>query len=179
MAKSETRMPASQDDLFAFLEGLGIETTTVTHPPLYTVEQSQALRGTIAGLHSKNLFLKDKKGALFLVVAQEDAVIDLKRLHERIGASGRVSFGSAELMQSRLGVLPGSVTPFGVLSDQPAEIRVVLDAALVEGGAVNFHPLVNTATTTIAAKDLLTFLRATGHEPLLLAFSEPSGNPDL
>lgn len=172
-------MPASQDDLFAFLEGLGIETTTVTHPPLYTVEESQGLRGAIEGLHSKNLFLKDKKGALFLVVAQEEAVIDLKRLHERIGASGRVSFGSAELMQSLLGVLPGSVTPFGVLNDTEAQIQVVLDEALTGADAVNFHPLVNTATTTIASKDLLAFLGATGHEPLLLAFSAASANPDL
>lgn len=172
-------MPASQDDLFACLEGLGIETTTVTHPPLYTVEESQSLRGAIAGLHSKNLFLKDKKGSLFLVVAQEDAVIDLKRIHERIGASGRVSFGSAELMQSLLGVLPGSVTPFGVINDQPARIQVVLDEQLASADAVNFHPLVNTATTTIAASDLLAFLRATGHEPLLLSFSAEPASPDL
>ncbi|MFI5408215.1 prolyl-tRNA synthetase associated domain-containing protein [Kaistia sp. UC242_56] len=172
-------MPASQDELFDFLESLGIETTTVTHPPLYTVEESQALRGAIDGLHSKNLFLKDKKGALFLVVAEENAAIDLKRLHERIGASGRVSFGSAELMQSLLGVLPGSVTPFGVINDQPARLTVVLDEALATAGAVNFHPLVNTATTTIAAADLLAFLRATGHEPLLLSFSQAAASPDL
>lgn len=172
-------MTATQDDLFQFLHSLGIETATVEHPPLHTVGESQGLRGEIAGLHSKNLFLKDKKGALFLVVAEEDAAIDLKRLHERIGAAGRLSFGSAELMQELLGVQPGSVTPFGVLNDREARIRVVLDEALAAPGPVNFHPLVNTATTTIAATDLLAFLRATGHEPLLLSFSTAPASPDL
>ena len=172
-------MPASQDELFAYLDSLGIETVTVTHPPLQTVEESRALRGSIAGLHTKNLFLKDKKGALFLVVAEEEAVIDLKRLHERIGASGRVSFGSAELMQELLGVTPGSVTPLGVLNDRDGRIQVVLDETLAAADRVNCHPLVNTATTTLAASDLLAFLRATGHEPLLLSFSPATASRDL
>ncbi len=94
-------MPATPDDLAAFLRDLGMETTTVTHPPLHTVEESQALRGEIPGAHTKNLFLKDKKDALFLVVAPEDAAIDLKRLHQRIGAAGRLSFGRAELLARR------------------------------------------------------------------------------
>lgn len=172
-------MPATQDDLFRQFADLGIETVTVEHPPLFTVEQSQGLRGTIAGLHSKNLFLKDKKGALFLVVAEEDAAIDLKKLHERIGASGRLSFGPAELMLELIGVTPGSVTPFGLINDPEGRIRVVLDARLAGDEPVNFHPLVNTATTTIAAADLLAFLRATGHEPMLLDFSPVPASPDL
>lgn len=172
-------MPATPDDLFQLFHSLGIETVTVEHPPLFTVEESQGLRGEIAGRHSKNLFLKDKKGTLFLVVAEEEAAIDLKRLHERIGASGRLSFGSAELMQELLGVQPGSVTPFGLINDRETRIRVVLDEALAGADHVNFHPLTNTATTTIAAADLLTFLRATGHEPLLLSFSTAPASPDL
>src|SRR5215467_1816205 len=107
-------MAATPDDLFAFLDRLGIAHRTVTHPPLFTVEQSQALRGTIPGGHTKNLFLKDKKGALFLVTALEDAAIELKSLHRRLGASGRFSFGPAETMLETLGVVPGAVTPFGV-----------------------------------------------------------------
>src|SRR3954463_16216517 len=106
-------MPATPDELFAFLDRLGIAHTTVTHPPLFTVEQSQALRGTIPGGHTKNLFLKDKKDTVFLVVAPEDAKVDLKTLHHRLGA-GRFSFGSAELMRELLGVEPGAVTAFGV-----------------------------------------------------------------
>ena len=103
-------MAASQKDLSRFLDTLGIVTRTATHAPLYTVEESQALRGEIAGAHTKNLFLKDKKDALFLVVAREDAAIDLKRLHEKIGASGRLSFGKPDLLLETLGVTPGAVT---------------------------------------------------------------------
>src|SRR5215470_10459513 len=124
-------MPASPDDLFAFLDRLNIAHATVRHPPLFTVEQSQSLRGQIAGGHTKNLFLKDKRGALFLVTALEEAEIDLKSLHRQLGASGRFSFGSAEQMQATLGVEPGSVTPFGALNDIERHITVVLDAAMM------------------------------------------------
>lgn len=102
-------MPASPDDLFAHLDRLGIAHPTVSHPPLFTVEQSQALRGSIPGGHTKNLFLKDKKDALYLIVALEDAKIELKSLHRQLGATGRLSFGSADLMRELLGVEPGSV----------------------------------------------------------------------
>src|SRR5215468_9949710 len=137
------RTPATPDDLFAFLDRLGIAHETVNHPPLFTVEQSQALRGKIPGGHTKNLFLKDKKDALFLVVALEDATIELKSLHRLLGAAGRFSFGSAELMLELLGVEPGSVTPFGALSDAGGRVTVVLDRALMEHATINAHPLVN------------------------------------
>jgi Ala-tRNA(Pro) deacylase len=165
----EPRLPASRADLDAFLAGLGIQTSTVTHPPLHTVEESRALRGSIPGAHTKNLFLKDKKDAIFLVTTLEDAVLDLKRLHERIGASGRLSFGRAELLLETLGVIPGAVTPFGLINDRAGRVNVVLDAALMANPVVNCHPLVNTATTAISAGDLLAFVRATGHQPRVLA----------
>ncbi len=158
-------MPATREELMDYLDSLGIAAATVDHPPVFTVDEAQALRGKIAGAHSKNLFLKDKKGALFLVVAREDAAIDLKRLHGRIGASGRLSFGQAELLLARLGVTPGAVTPFGLINDRPPSVRVILEAALVAAETVNFHPLENTATTTLASADLMAFIRATGHEP--------------
>src|SRR5207244_3764532 len=153
------------DDLFAFLDRLGIPHPTVSHAPLFTVEQSQALRGQIAGGHSKNLFLKDKKDALFLVVALEDAAIDLKGLHRLLGASGRFSFGSADLMREVLGVTPGAVSPFGAINDTEGRLTVVLDAAMMEHPILNYHPLVNTQTTSIAREDLIKFLEATGHVP--------------
>src|ERR1700759_2084686 len=109
--------PARPDDLFAALDRLGVAHPTVSHPPLFTVEQSQGLRGSIPGGHTKNLFLKDKKGALYLVTALEDAVIELKSLHRLLGATGRFSFGSPDAMLEVLGVTPGSVTPFGALND--------------------------------------------------------------
>jgi len=164
-------MPATRDDLIAYLAGLGIETATVDHPPLHTVEESRALRGEIAGAHTKNLFVKDKKDAVFLITAPEDAALDLKQVHHTIGASGRVSFGKPELMMELLGVLPGSVTPFGMLNDTGGRVTMILDKRLMEADAINCHPLVNTATTTISPAGLLTFLRATGHEPKVVALA--------
>jgi Ala-tRNA(Pro) deacylase len=162
-------MPATPDDLFAFLDRLCIAHPTVSHAPLFTVEQSQALRGQIAGGHSKNLFLKDKKDALFLVVALEDAAIDLKGLHRLLGASGRFSFGSADLMREVLGVTPGAVTPFGAINDTQGRLTVVLDAGMMQHPVLNYHPLVNTMTTSIAREDLIKFLEATGHIPRITA----------
>ena len=158
-------MSATPDELFATLDRLDIRHSTVRHPPLFTVEQSQALRGQIPGAHIKNLFLKDKKGALFLVTALEDAAIELKSLHSRVGAGGRFSFGSAALMLETLGVEPGSVRPFGALNDTERRVTVVLDAALMARDTINAHPLTNTMTTTLSSQDLLRFLRATDHEP--------------
>jgi Ala-tRNA(Pro) deacylase len=161
-------MPATREDLMAALARLGIVVATVDHPPVFTVEEAQALRGQVPGAHTKNLFLKDKKDRLFLVVAPEDADIDLKQFHHRIGANGRLSFGKPDLLMETLGVTPGSVTAFAPLNDTAGRVTVVLDESLAGAGTVNCHPLVNTATTTIAAKDLLAFLRSTGHEPLIV-----------
>src|SRR5438067_11082700 len=97
-------MPATPDELFATLDRLGIARRTVNHMPLFTVEESRALRGQISGGHTKNLFLKDKKDALYLVVALENATIELKSLHRLLGASGRLSFGSADVLRATLGV---------------------------------------------------------------------------
>jgi Ala-tRNA(Pro) deacylase len=157
--------PATPDQLFAALDALGITHRTVKHPPLFTVEQSRSLRGQIPGGHTKNLFLRDKKHALFLVVAEEDAEIDLKGLHRVLGASGRFSFGSADLLREVWGVIPGAVTPFGAINDRAGRVTVVLDAAMMAHATLNYHPLVNTMTTSIARGDLVRFLESTGHAP--------------
>ena len=172
-------MPATPDELFAYLDRLGIAHPTVTHAPAFTVEEARAHRGQIAGGHTKNLFLKDKKDALFLVVALEDAAIELKSLHRTLGASGRFSFGSAELMRATLGVEPGAVTPFAVLNDVAARVSVVLDAAMMDHAVLNYHPLRNTMTTAITREDLIRFLAATGHPPRILAVADlaPAANP--
>lgn len=166
--------PTTPDALFAALDRLGIAHPTVSHPPLFTVEQSQAMRGKIAGGHTKNLFLRDKKGALFLVTALEDAAIDLKSLHRRLGASGRLSFGAANLMLELLGVMPGAVTPFGVINDTASRVTVVLDTALMDHAVINAHPLVNTMTTSIASGDLVKFLESTGHSPRIVPVAGPA-----
>lgn len=160
-------------ELFARLREMGIRTETREHEAVFTVAQSQRLRGSIEGVHSKNLFLKDKKGRLFLVVARDEAEVDLKRLHAAIGATGRLSFGAAELLRETLGVEPGSVTPFAAVNDLGRRVTVVLDEDLLRHERMNFHPLVNTMTTTIGRADLLTFLRATGHEPLFAQLPTP------
>ena len=165
-------MPATPDQLIAFLDSLAIATTTVEHPPLRTVEESQALRGDIPGGHAKNLFVKDKKGRMFLLVLGEETPVDLKRVHERIGAQGRVTFGSAELLEEVWGVKPGAVTPFGAVNDKAGRVRVVLDSALLAVARLNFHPLVNTRTTSLASADLVKFLKAVDHEPLVV---DPGG----
>ena len=168
-------MPATPDDLFAFLDKLGIAHPTVTHPPVFTVEEAKRLRGEITGGHTKNLFLKDKRDAVFLVTALEHAAIDLKTLHHRLGA-GRFSFGPADLLRELLGVEPGAVTPFGLINDTSQRVTVVLDAAMMAHDPLNYHPLVNTMTTSIRRDDLIAFLRATGHEPCILAVSGGPGS---
>jgi Ala-tRNA(Pro) deacylase len=170
-------MPATPEELFALLDGLGIAHRTVSHPPMFTVEQSRALRGSIPGGHTKNLFLRDKRGAFYLVAALEDAVIDLKALGPRLGASGRFSFGPADAMRQLLGVEPGAVTPFGVINDRDGHISVVLDAAMMAHQVLNYHPLVNTMTTAISRDGLVAFLKSTGHEPRVLAIAEARGAP--
>ncbi|KUL94666.1 DNA-binding protein [Bosea sp. WAO] len=165
--------PISPKDLVTALDNLGIATTRIDHEAVFTVAESKELRGAISGHHTKNLFLKDKKGRIFLVSALESTRIDLKRLHETLGASGRLSFGSAELLMEKLGVTPGSVTAFAVINDREGDVTMVLDAGLMTGEPMNFHPLVNTATLGIARDDMLAFLRSTGHEPLIVALPAP------
>lgn len=166
-------MPLTSDELLSFLDRLGIATVTVNHPPLFSVEQSRHLRGEIPGAHTKNLFLADRKGRLLLIAAEENAVIDLKRLHQKLGSSGRLSFGNADAMSAALGVEPGSVTPFAAINDKENRVSIVIDKALSMRDPLNFHPLVNTRTTGIAAVDLVRFLEAVGHPPRILEVSLP------
>jgi Ala-tRNA(Pro) deacylase len=170
-------MPKTPDELFATLDALGIAHKTITHPPVFTVEQAARLRGEVAGGHTKNLFLRDKKNALYIVVALEDAAIDLKGLHRLLGASGRFSFGSADLLREVWGVVPGAVTPFGAINDTQGRVTVVLDAKMMEHETLNYHPLVNTMTTSIARDDLVKFLESTGHMPRIERVSGPSADP--
>lgn len=164
-------MPLTRADLLARFAELGIATTTHDHPAVFTVAESADVKAAIPGAHSKNLFLKDKKGRVFLVTAEGHAAIDLKSISEKIGASGRVSFGKPELLFELTGLTPGSVTPFGVVNDVEGRVTVVIDAAMMEHEILNFHPLENTATTSIGRADLVRFLEACGHPPLIVAVS--------
>jgi len=160
-------MPKTPDQFLAWLDDQGIPSHTTHHDAVATVAESQALRGTIAGLHAKNLFLKDKKSGLWLVVAEEERPIDLKALRKHIGA-GNLSFAKPDVLMAHLGVTPGSVTPFAVINDTQNAVQVVLDQALSSAETVNFHPLTNTATTTLRGADLLRVLNLLAHTPLIV-----------
>ena len=166
-------MPATRADLLARLAELGIETETLEHEAVFTVEQSSKLERSLPGGHTKNLFLKDKKGALFLVVALGGASIDLKTLHKRLGCD-RLSFGKPELLMDVLGVMPGAVTPFALINDKARLVTVILDADMMRHERLNYHPLENTATTNIAREDFLRFIRSCGHEPRVMAVAATS-----
>lgn len=161
--------PATEDDLFARFDALGIKHTTTRHRPVFTVEEGADLKAQMPGGHSKNLFLKDKKGALFLLCALGETVIDLNAVSKLLGA-GRFSFGSAERLKAHLGVEPGSVTIFALINDPERCVTLVLDEALMAHDPVNFHPLKNDATTAISPADLLKFIAALGRDPIRLSF---------
>lgn len=156
-------------DLMALLDSLGVETVTHDHPAVFRVGEGEEIKAAIPGAHTKNLFLKDAKGQLWLISAADRAAIDLKRLHHVIG-SARLSFGAAELMQETLGVTPGSVTAFGLINDTGHRVRFILDRILAEAPRVNFHPLTNSATTGIGQPGFRRFLAAVGVTPMVVDF---------
>ncbi len=172
MHPENTIKPFSRHELLEYLGQHGISTTTIDHAPVFTVEESRDVRGKIAGGHTKNLFLKDKKGQIFLVVAQEDTAIDLKNLHKTLRC-GRLSFGKPALLAQLLGVNPGSVTAFGVINDREKAVKVIVDARLMGHETINCHPLRNDATTSILRDDLMAFFRLTGHEPAIVTLPGP------
>ncbi len=164
----------TEADLFALLERLDVAFETHRHPPLRTVEESRSLRGDLPGAHVKNMFLKGKKGDLWLVTCLEDRQVRMKDLEKAIGAS-RLSFGKPELLDERLGVAPGAVTPLAVLNDREQRVSLVLDAALADAEIVNCHPLHNEATLTISGRvsegdGLAKVFVHSGHRPIVVDF---------
>lgn len=161
-------MTATRAQLFAFLDDLGIKHQTLDHRPIFTVEEGEDIKTTLPGGHTKNLFLKDKKGALLLISALSSTQIKLNQLHKALGCA-RLSFGRSELMEEVLGVSPGSVTAFALINDranteigQNPRVRFIVDQALLAHDIVNFHPLKNDATTAISTPDFHRFIAATG-----------------
>jgi len=157
-------------DLFAFLDAHAIAHSTLDHPPVFRVEEGLEIKAALPGGHTKNLFLKDARGQLWLISALGETVIDLKRLHTVIG-SGRLSFGPEALMVETLGVTPGSVTALGLINDTEPRVRFVLDAALAEAPPVHFPPPGNDATTALSQAGFRRFLAALGVEPMIVDFA--------
>lgn len=160
--------PAAAADLLARLHALGIQVRTVEHEPVFTVAEAKRVRHNLPGAHTKSLFLRDKRGAMWLVCCPEDQVVDLPQLASKLGAK-RLSFGSADRLMSYLGVIPGAVSPFAVINDPNRSVQVVIDPALLAHEPINLHPLDNARTTAISAAGLLQFLEAEGHPPQLLS----------
>lgn len=166
------KTPKTDRDLFALFDSLGITHETLEHEAVFTVGESEWLRDVVPGAHTKNLFLRDRKDRHFVVTVEERAEVDLKGLHRILGASGRLSFGKPETMLDYLGVAPGSVTVFGAINAAAAKVTFVLDAGLMDYERITGHPLRNTATTSVARDDLIRFLEATGHTPLVLKVAD-------
>lgn len=160
-------LPTTPEDLFALLQSLDIQYDCHNHEATFTVEQSDKLKADIPGVHCRNLYLRDKKKKNFLIVAANETEVDMKTLQEKLGC-GRLSFGSADRLWEFLGIRPGSVCPFTVVNDPEHHVQVVLDADMMKGDLVNYHPLDNTMTIGITPDDLLKFFAHTGHSPLIL-----------
>lgn len=171
-------MPLSSEDLLALLEGNGISAETFSHPPVHTVADAVALRGEIAGLHTKNLFLRDGKKNLFLVTLEETTKVDLKALRGLLGAKGSLSFASEETLFEHLGVKPGAVTLLALVNDGEKKVTVAIEEKLVHADVVNCHPLVNTRTTSLTKDQLQAFLALTGHAPLVVRL-EPATSESM
>jgi Ala-tRNA(Pro) deacylase len=162
---------AREAALYARFRELGIAWQTFDHVPVFTVEEAQALRGALPGTHTKNLFLQDRRGGLWLVVAREELRVDLNALSKALGAP-RFSFGSPDMLVAALGIAPGAVTPFAVINAAPGTLSVVLDQGMLGRDPLNFHPLRNDRTTAVAGADLLAFIAACGHAPRLMILPE-------
>jgi Ala-tRNA(Pro) deacylase len=154
---------ATPDELLGLLEARGIAVSVHRHPPVHTVEESRALRGDIAGSHTKNLFVRDGKKRFFLLVTLEERKVNLKALGARIGARGGLSFASAEALQEKLGITPGSVSLFALINDAAGEVTVVLDQELRHATTINGHPLTNDATICVSPEGVLRFLETIHH----------------
>ena len=159
---------------FALLDKLALAHKTVEHPAVFTVAESQGLRGLLPGGHTKNLFLKDKADRLVLITAEEDSPIDLNAASKLLGAKGRYSFANAELLMAHLGVEPGSVTPLALINDKAGAVRFIIEEKLLDHAIINVHPLINTMTTALKREDLLAYIAATGHEIEALALPHRS-----
>ncbi len=165
-------MAATPAELFVLLDRLGIEHSTIAHPPFFTVEEGRPWHDKIPGLHCKNLFIKDRKGGIWLVVMPADKRADLARL-EKVLHAPRFSFARPDVLREVLALTPGSVTPFGLINDTQRRVTVILDEEMLDSEWVNFHPLHNAASTTLRSADLLRFVRALGYEPIVVRLPEP------
>lgn len=172
MEISREEIIKNQTILFKKFNELNIDSKPLPYPVSHTVEEGKELRGNMKGTFTKNLLLKDKKHQLFLISVFEDQEVNLKKLHKSIGANGRLSFASDETMIDLLGVIPGSLTPLGIINDKGNQVKVVIDKDLLDKDQVNFHPLINTESIGLSSQELLLFIKDCGHDAIIVDFNE-------
>jgi Ala-tRNA(Pro) deacylase len=158
------------EKLLKALDDLGLNTSTLHHEAVFRVGEGEGIKDQLPGAHTKNLFLKDDKGQLWLISAEQHTQINLKALPKAIG-SGRLSFGSPERLFDALGVTPGSVTALALINDPGHKVIFLLDKVLADAEIVNFHPLTNTATTALSQADFRAFLTSLGRELRVVDFT--------
>jgi Ala-tRNA(Pro) deacylase len=160
-------MPKSRAELFAYLDSLAIQHATIAHPPVFKVDEAREHTHHLPGGHTKNLFLEDKKGGLWLVTCLDEQAVKVNALARHLEAP-RFSFGKPDRLMEVLGVLPGSVTALALINDTERRVQPILDTKLMAHELVNCHPLTNEATTTLKAADLLRFMASLGYQPRLV-----------
>lgn len=164
---------ATASQVLAALEALGIEHQTVTHEPLYTVEQAQSVEYKDPGAHTKNLFLRNKKGRMFLAVIEHDRTVDLRGLRDMLQLpGGQFAFASTERMSQFLGVVPGSVTPLAAINDHSGKVQIIIDNDLLKQEWIYLHPCRNTHSTRLRTADLMKALEAWDHPPTIVTFED-------
>lgn len=158
----------TEDDIYEEFSRAGVAVEKLEHPAVFTVEESAAIHAALPAAHTKNLFLKDKKGGYWLVVLPSERRADLKAFAELLGA-GKFSFGKPDDMERLLGVTPGAVTPLAAANAPVGEVSLVFDASFEQAERIAVHPLRNTATVALPFAALVTWLESHGHSARIVS----------
>jgi Ala-tRNA(Pro) deacylase len=163
------QLAATPDEVFLALDALDIDHNTIEHPPLYTVEEARAMKYGLEGAHTKNLFLRNKKGRMFLLVLPSDLRVDLKALRDQLKLTGgQLAFASTERLGKYLGVVPGSVSPLAAINDHSGKVTIYIEQSLLDHSLIYLHPCRNTHSTCLKTTDLLRVLEAWDHSPQVI-----------
>ncbi|MCK4499321.1 prolyl-tRNA synthetase associated domain-containing protein [Candidatus Babeliales bacterium] len=153
--------------VFEFFKKHDIPFKNFEHNPVFTANEKIELDEPVPGAHNKTLFLKNKKDQYWLVSILEHQRLDIKKLQELV-ESGKLSFASPELLLEKLGITPGSVTPFALMNRSSQGVSVILDEEMMKHKILNFHPMHNDMTTGISREDFLRFIKLCGHTPMVI-----------
>lgn len=165
---------ATAEDVLALFDTLDIEHKTYIHAPLYTVEEAKTVSYDDPGAHTKNLFLRNKKGKMFLLVVEQNHTVDLRGLRDRLNMTGgQFAFASTERLGKFLGVVPGSVSPLALINDHSGAVQVFFQHSILTHEWIYLHPCRNTHSTRIRTSDLLKLLDYWKHPVTEINFESP------